>query len=83
MLTVLYSLLAERWPHKLRGRISESLLLHRRVLDCRYQIMAAVGQYTHSNPKPELSEEEKRRLEDQASRLVPDFKAKKFQAETR
>ena len=46
-------------------------------------MMTAVGQYKHSDPKPELGEEDKRRLEEQASRLVPDFKAKKFQAETR
>ena len=46
-------------------------------------MMAAVGQYKHSEPRPELGEEEKRRLEEQGSRLVPDFKAEKFQAETR
>lgn len=45
--------------------------------------MATIGQHKHSGPKLELSEDETRRLEEQTSRLVPEFKAKKFQEETR
>ena len=46
-------------------------------------MMATIGQHKHSDPKLELSEDDTRRLEEQTSRLVPDFKANKFQAETR
>ena len=46
-------------------------------------MMATIGQHKDSGPKLELSEDETRRLEEQTSRLVPEFKANKFQEESR
>lgn len=42
-----------------------------------------IGQHKNSGPLSDLKEEDKMRLKEQSSRLVPDFKARKFQSEAR
>ena len=54
----------------------------KRIVNCFILLpVMEVGQFVQEAGEPEISSEEREKLEKQNSRLVPEFKAQKFQKE--
>ena len=64
----------------LAGKAGVHLTVDAARMECH---SSYIGQHKNSGPLSELKEEDKMRLKEQSSRLVPDFKARKFQSEAR